>query len=197
MTIIDIIKKWKGKYLTAYSLVYESDSGEKKIYEMVSRDRNVQNISDLDRHVDAVVMIIHNKCGDKLLLTKEYRMTVGKNLFGFPSGLIEDGESISQCAKRELKEETGLDLEKIVTQLPKSYSAIGLCNEKSVCIIGKANGTIKGINTINEKIAARWYNKQEVKEILMTGDMSARAQMYCYMWLKIIDMEEEIVRNIL
>lgn len=44
------------------------------------------------------------------------------------------------AAKRELKEETGLDLIVIEDKLYDSYSAIGFSNETNAVVIGKASG---------------------------------------------------------
>ena len=44
------------------------------------------------------------------------------------------------AAKRELKEETGLDLIVIEDKLYDSYSAIGFSNETNAVVIGKACG---------------------------------------------------------
>ena len=37
-------------------------------------------------------------------------MSVGDYVYNFPAGLIDEGETPEVAAKRELKEETGLDL---------------------------------------------------------------------------------------
>lgn len=47
---------------------------------------------------------------EKILLNKEYRMSVGGFVYNFPAGLIDDGETPEQAARRELKEETDLIL---------------------------------------------------------------------------------------
>lgn len=39
----------------------------------------------------------------------------------FPSGGCEDGETLEKCARRELKEEAGLDLEIVPVVVPSGY----------------------------------------------------------------------------
>ncbi|XP_059648631.1 nudix hydrolase 1-like [Cornus florida] len=50
---------------------------------------------------------------DKKVLLGRRRSSVGHNKFALPGGHLEFGESFEECAAREVKEETGLDIEKI------------------------------------------------------------------------------------
>ncbi|KAL0430068.1 UNVERIFIED_CONTAM: Nudix hydrolase 1 [Sesamum radiatum] len=58
----------------------------------------------------AVVVFLLN--GNKVLLGRR-RSSVGRNTFALPGGHLEFGESFEECAAREVKEETGLDIHKI------------------------------------------------------------------------------------
>lgn len=51
--------------------------------------------------------IVFYREGDKI----EFLLLKYKNYWGFPKGLVEKGESLIQTALREIKEETGLDVE--------------------------------------------------------------------------------------
>ena len=111
-------------------------------------------------------------------------MAVGKFVYNFPAGLIDPGESYDVSAKRELKEETGLDLISIDDVMHESYSDVGFSNEKNICIVGKASGIFSESTSTFEEIDAKWYTKAQIKELLKTEDFAARTQAYCYMWSK-------------
>lgn len=175
----------EGKFITRYDLEYETKDHKKKVYEIISRDKNIDSIDTLrNNHTDGVVIIMTDEDDEKILLNKEYRMSVGGFVYNFPAGLIDDGETPEQAARRELKEETGLNIIQIEDQLFDSYSAIGFSNETNAVIIGKAEGTFAPSTSTLEEIYAGWYTKAEVRELLKYKHFAARTQAYCYMWSK-------------
>ena len=142
----------EGKFITRYDLEYETKDHKKKVYESISRDKNIDSIDTLrNNHTDGVVIIMTDEDDEKILLNKEYRMSVGGFVYNFPAGLIDDGETPEQAARRELKEETGLNIIQIEDQLFDSYSAIGFSNETNAVIIGKAEGTFAPSKRIIER----------------------------------------------
>lgn len=54
-----------------------------------------------------IVTIIDKPTGPELLLQKQYRPPIDKVVIEVPAGLIDAGETVEECAVRELKEETG------------------------------------------------------------------------------------------
>ncbi len=64
-----------------------------------------------------VAVVIHDERG-RILLEKRS----DSSLWGFPGGRIEPGESVTEAAVREVREETGLDVE--VTRLIGVYSEL-------------------------------------------------------------------------
>lgn len=185
MKFLEMRKVDSGKFICRYDIDYKTELGNVKTYEMISRDKDMKTLEDLEKDsADAVILIIHNSDKSKILLNKEFRMAVGKSVFNFPAGLIDPGETVDVSAKRELFEETGLDLVKIEEVLPMCYSAVGVTNETSICITGIAEGDFKPSTSDEEEIEAGWYTKQEVLELLKNEPFAARTQAYCYMWTR-------------
>lgn len=178
-----IQKVHEGKFIIRYDVTYETKDGKTKVYELISRDRNVTSFEQLQMHkTDAVVLILEDESRQKILLNKEYRMAVGGFVYNFPAGLIDAGETLLESGRRELKEETGLDLLQVLDIIPDSYSAVGFSNEKNQCIVGIAGGNFQPSDSTLEEIEAGWYTKEEVRALLKTEPFAARTQAYCYAW---------------
>jgi len=79
-------------------------------------------------YAGAVAVVPVNERGE-LLLVRQYRHAVGKNLLEIPAGKLEPGEDPATCAERELLEETGYEAEQI-TRLISFYSTPGFTTEE-------------------------------------------------------------------
>lgn len=180
-----IEKKEQGKFITRYDLHYRTEDDKKKTYEIISRNPNLSSFEDIhNKKADAVVLIMHDETGEKILINKEFRMAPGTWVYNFPAGLIDPGEEPEESARRELKEETGLDLVSIDEWIGESYSAVGFSNEKNVCCVGKATGSFAKSSSTLEEIEPGWYTREEVRKLLKEEPFAARTQAYCYLWSK-------------
>ena len=182
----DGIKKVSdGRFINRYDLYYTTEDDRHKVYEIISRNDNLSTIEDVrNSSTDGVVIVATDEKNERILINKEYRMSVGGYVYNFPAGLIDEGETPEIAARRELKEETGLDLVAIEDKLYDSYSAIGFSNETNVVVIGKAKGRFAPSSSTLEEIQAAWYTRQQIRELLKNQPFAARSQAYCYMWSK-------------
>lgn len=175
----------KGCFISRYDITYETADHKEKVYEMISRSDSMDTLTELrDKKPDGVVLILHDRSHEKILLNREFRMAVGGFVYNFPAGLIDPNEEPKESAARELKEETGLDLAVVEDMIGLSYSAVGFSNEKNVCVVGIAEGDFAPSTSTAEEIEAGWYTKAEVRKLLEEQPFAARTQTYCYLWSK-------------
>lgn len=120
--------------------------------------RKEKPIEDVDT-VDAVVIVatIDVSGERRLVVTKEFRVPIWDYEYGFPAGLIDDGEDIERTVSRELKEETGLELAKIKHISAPVFSSAGLTDESCHMVLVEAKG----------EVSNEWLDDTEDIEVLL------------------------------
>ena len=112
----------KAKWIQLMSCDYEvkhPETGESKVckgWEYIQRTTYASN------GISAAQMIPILKHADgrkQLLMIANYRPPVDKFVWEFPAGLIDEGEIIEVAGGRELKEETGYKMTKILDEFPQ------------------------------------------------------------------------------
>ena len=179
MKLIDLKKVKDGKYLKNYELTYINKVGKEKKYEMVSRSE-IENIEDIGKRSSGVSIVA--TCKDKLLLLREFRMGVNREVINLVAGMIEEGEAIEDCIRREVYEETGLSVKKIIKVLPSSFAAVAISDTSTNIAFVEVEGEFCDHTSENEQIKPQFYTKEEVKELLKTEKFSSRAQVIAYMF---------------
>ncbi len=181
MKLLRIENKESGRYLKKYDLVYENKEGKEKHYEIVSH-HEIAKPEDLGTMTSGVAMIVLKD--DCMLLLKEFRMGVNHEIYNLCAGMVEKGETIEDCIRRELYEETGLSVKRIIEILPPSFAAVAISDIKNRLVILEAAGELSDHTSANEKIQAAFYTKKECEELLKTAEFSSRCQVVVYFFTK-------------
>ena len=177
MEFLRMEKVKDGKYLKNYELTYLNKAGREKKYEIVSRS-DITGPDALGKRVSGVSIVAYHE--DKLLLLREFRMGVNRYIYNLCAGMIEEGESMEECITRELYEETGLSVKRIRTILPPSFAAVAFSDVKTQIAFVEVEGNFEDHTSDNEQIDAKFYSREEVRELLETEEFSSRAQMAAY-----------------
>ena len=101
------------------------------------------------------------------------RPAIGQNTWEIPAGLIDEGESPLEAAKRELAEEVQLtgDLE-LITQV---YSSPGFTNEKIYIFEAKNLQAAYAKPDGDENITLSWRKPHEIYEDIRLGKVASSA----------------------
>ena len=93
----------------------------------VQKPNGKRTTRDVVEHSDCVVIVAIDEA-DKVLLVRQFRYAVDRNLLELPAGGIEPGETPDQAVCRELQEETGY-FPRRLERLGGFYAAPGYCTE--------------------------------------------------------------------
>jgi len=105
--------------------------GAKFNYERVSVRYDGRMVTrEVVRHPGAVVVLplLATPQGAKVVLIRNWRISIERWLYELPAGTLEAGEDPAACAARELEEETGFSAATIAP-LCRFYSSPGLSDE--------------------------------------------------------------------
>lgn len=77
----------------------------------------------------ATAVVIVAVADDDVLFVEQYRPTIRETQLELPAGIVERGESFTQAAERELREETGFEAETLVC-LQDFWTCTGLLRHR-------------------------------------------------------------------
>ena len=126
-----------------------------------------------------------------MVLVRQYRYPIDGWIYELPAGLVENGEDYHVAAVRELKEETGLDLEviKVDPMIEKAcYTSVGMTDEATATVYGYASGTVSHqFEEASEEIEVVLADKEECRRILREETVAVICQ---YQMMHFISDEE-------
>jgi 8-oxo-dGTP pyrophosphatase MutT (NUDIX family) len=145
---MEIIKKetvWKGSFMSAVRITYRDAHEKVRTWEAVERVG-----------IGGIVVMVAVTPGRSVLLEKQFRPPLGRQVIELPAGLVDPGESMEEAAKRELIEETGWAAKELSflaegpistgasTEILRAYLCTGLDH------VGKAGGDDNEIIEVTE-----------------------------------------------
>ena len=164
------------KWINLFDIVFQREGKPERMWHMCSR--KARPIAEAEK-ADAVVIvpIIKTAQGNRLVVTKEFRIPIWDYEYGFAAGLVDGDEEIAETVKRELKEETGLELVKINHVSRSVYSSAGMSDESCRMAMVEAEGTVSNQWLEDaEDIETLLMDVKQIRELLASDKkISAKA----------------------
>lgn len=165
------------KFLSLYNANYTNKSGNEKTWTIATRkDKKTleeQFFNGKEDKVDAVVILAYHKDKKKLVAIRQFRIPLNNYVYELPAGLIDNNDDIISTVKRELKEETGLDLEEVIEDRigQKLYLSPGMTDESVSLVYCTCSGKISNENLEeDEDIETILLSKEDAIKILNSGE---------------------------
>lgn len=165
------------KYLKMYNAEYLNKNGETRNWSIASRKPidtiNNKFFNEGQDEPDAVIIVAIHVEENKLVVIKQFRVPINGYVYELPAGLIDSGEDFETTVKRELKEETGLDLIKIDKEKSKkkAYVSTGMTDESVALVYCTCSGTLsKDYLEADEDIEVFLLSKEEAKELIKSDE---------------------------
>lgn len=143
MKILRIDKLTSEKWINLFATSYEHN-GRQGRWVFASRQEQPYSRSPHGDAVTIVPILVAAGEPNRLVLEKEFRVPIGEYVYAFPAGLVEKGESVEQTVRRELMEETGLDVLRFKRITPPLFSTSGLSDESAPIAFVDATVTPQG-----------------------------------------------------
>src|SRR5512146_989245 len=96
MEILSKKTVWKGNFMSAVEITYRDARGVIRTWEALERVG-----------IGGIVVMVGVTGDGNVILEKQFRPPMGRDVIELPAGLVEPGENMEEAAKRELIEETG------------------------------------------------------------------------------------------
>lgn len=146
----------KGKFSCFCRTFFTDKLNQKKNWEFIIRTNSNK------------AAVINAQTDNKVILVKQFRIPLKKFSLEFPAGLIDEGETPTQAAIRELLEETGYHGE-VIKVSPSVCTSPGLTGEEIYFIEMKIIGEqSKQMLDDTEEIEVLEFEKTTIKEDILT-----------------------------
>lgn len=167
----------KTKYLSLYEAQYKNKLGDDRTWMIASRkseeEVKLRFFGDFEERIDAVVIVAFHEEEKKVVLVKQFRVPINDFVYELPAGLVDGEEEVESCVRRELKEETGLELIKIDYENSKmnAYISSGMTDECVAFIRCTCRGEISSeFLEGDEELEAVLVGKEDGKRILNSNE---------------------------
>ena len=185
--IKDSRKLTAEKWLNLFEVRYIARTGDEKSWQIASRQNEPKCLTGRYQRPDAVVIVPFHAARNKMVIIREFRVPLDDYEYGFPAGLVDNGESVEQAARRELMEETGLIVSRFIKISPPIYSSAGMTDESVAMVYAECEGEPSNSDhTDSELIEILFISPDEALDLLNDTTLKFDAKA----WLAISQFSE-------
>ncbi len=177
MKVIQTRKLTDYPHLNLFSTDYRDRMGRRRSWIFASRGPLAKIQEGGFERPDAVVIVAVHSGRQGLAVIREFRVAIGGYQYGFPAGLVDHGESLAEACGRELREETGLRMVRLIRQSPPIYSSSGLTDESISLVFVECDGEpSSAANESSEDIEVTFITPADASRLCRATDIKFDAK---------------------
>lgn len=191
-----IEKVTDNPFLNLYHMDTRTKNGNRMDYYFASRngEEEIKARTHSTRGEGMAVYAVTRENPSRLVMIRQYRYPLDDFIYEIPAGLVEADETAEAAAVREMKEETGLELDIYEGGEPyfrgPFFLAQGITDESGKIIYGYADGEVNlNAQEESEEIEVCFVDKKEGRRILAEERVSVRAALLLIQFLQANEQE--------
>lgn len=165
----NIIQETNHPYLNFFTFEYDVN-GKKYRYYLASRHSKEELYAlHKNERPDGVMIPCYYIDENKeiyLLITTQFRPPLNRLVTSLPAGLLDPGDDLFSCAKREALEEGGVIIDDLELLCPTSPTSSGLSDEVNSVVMGRIISFDKNRLEEFEDISVKLFPLKEIEKML-------------------------------
>jgi ADP-ribose pyrophosphatase len=182
MNILTVEPLAASPWLGLFHVTYTLDGSSTRSWTLASRQKTPRCASGRFERPDAVIIAAYHTGRSRLVITREYRVPLAGYEVGLPAGLVDPGENVADTVHRELREETGLEVVRILSQSPPLFSSAGMTDESFSLVSVECEGeTSQAEAHDGEVIQVEFVSPEEASRLCADPELKFDAKAWLVM----------------
>lgn len=139
-----------------------------EVHDVALRDGR-RGVREIIRHPGAAAIVAQLPDG-RFVFVRQYRKAVDQDVLELPAGCLESGETPEQCALREVREETGYAVRRVI-YLGSIFTSPGMCDETLWLYYASLKPGAGQRLDPDENVDCVIRSEAEIDHAMLTGDI--------------------------